>query len=72
MWLWDGTSRTQATAATAWPRCPVPGAALTHPLPGLVLAVLCRHLAKALPGLQLLHGLHGPAVFLTQDVPNLK
>lgn len=53
-------------------RCPVPGAALTHPLPGLVLAVLRRHLAKALSGLQLLHGLHGAAVLLAQDVPNLE
>lgn len=56
-------------------RCPAPlprPGRSTHPLPGLVLAVLRRHLAKALPGLQLLHGLHGPAVLLAQDVPNLR
>lgn len=54
------------------PAAPCRTHSLTHPLPGLVLAVLRRHLAKALPGFQLLHGLHGPAVLLAEDVPDLQ
>lgn len=42
-----------------------------YPLPGLVLAVLRGHLAESHPGLQLLHGFHGSAVLLAQDVPDL-